>query len=71
LPLVEVLPGSSAERAGIRDGDVLVRFGDEPVNGLDDLRTLLKQRQPGDAVDVVYLRDGEARRGSTALGAAP
>jgi hypothetical protein len=71
LPLAEVLPGSSAERAGIRDGDVLVRFGDEPVNGLEDLRTLLKQRQPGDAVDVVYLRDGEARRGSTALGAAP
>jgi len=56
--LGQILPGSAAERAGLRDGDVLVRVGEQPVNTFDELRIAILARQPGDVVRLVYLRDG-------------
>jgi hypothetical protein len=56
--LGHVVPGSAAERAGLRDGDVLVRVGDAPVNSFEELRSAIRARQPGDVVRLVYLRDG-------------
>jgi aminopeptidase YwaD len=56
--LGHILPGSAAERAGLRDGDVLVRVGEQPVNTFEELRSAIRARQPGDVVRVVYLRDG-------------
>jgi hypothetical protein len=56
--LAHVIPGSAAERAGLRDGDVLVRVGGEPVNTFEELRNAIRARQPGDVVRLVYLRDG-------------
>jgi S1-C subfamily serine protease len=69
--LREVVPGSAAERAGVRRGDVLVRVGGELVNGFEDVRRLLESKKPGDTVELVYLRDGEDRTASTALDARP
>ena|ERR1051326_4320429 len=34
-------PGSPASRAGLRQGDILVSFGGEPVSGIDDLHRQL------------------------------
>jgi S1-C subfamily serine protease len=56
--LGHVVPGSAAERAGLRDGDVLVRVGDAPVNTFEELRNAIRARRPGDVVRLVYLRDG-------------
>lgn len=56
--LGHVIPGSAADRAGLRDGDVLVRVGDAPVNTFEELRNTIRARQPGDVVRLVYLRDG-------------
>jgi hypothetical protein len=69
--LREVIPGSAAERAGVRRGDVLVRVGGELVNGFEDVRRLLDSKKPGETVELVYLRDGEDRTASTALDARP
>jgi hypothetical protein len=56
--LGHVVPGSAAERAGLRDGDIVVRVGDTPVNTFEELRSAIRARQPGDVVRLVYLRDG-------------
>jgi hypothetical protein len=56
--LASIVPGSAAERAGLRDGDVLVRVNDSPVNTFEELRNAIRARQPGDVVRLVYLRDG-------------
>lgn len=71
LRLAEVLPGSAAERAGVREGDVIVRFAGEPVSRFEEIRRLIEGKKPGDTVDVVFLRDGEDRTASTALDARP
>ena len=41
------------------------------VDGFDDLRAVLRSKQPGDAVRVVYLRDGLAHTTSATLGVRP
>jgi len=33
--------GGPASRAGVEQGDLIVRFADQPVNGIDDLHRLL------------------------------
>jgi hypothetical protein len=53
-----VRPGSPAERAGLRAGDVIVAFAAVPVRTLDDLTFALRGRRPGDRVEVRYVRDG-------------
>lgn len=53
-----VRPGSPAERAGVRGGDVIVRFGGVDVKTLEDLTFALRGRRPGDQVQVVVRRDG-------------
>ena len=67
LRLAQVVSGSAAERAGLRDGDVIVRFDDAPVSSLEDLRTVLRTKRAGDTVEVVYLRDGRETTTSATL----
>jgi len=54
-----VEPHSAAERAGIREGDVLVSFGSTRVNGIDDLHRLLTEDVVGKAVKLGVLRKDE------------
>jgi hypothetical protein len=56
--LARIVPGSAAERAGLRDGDVLVRIDDVALNDFEALRKAILARKPGDTVRLMYLRDG-------------
>ena len=71
LRLAEIVVGSAAARAGLREGDVLVRFADRPVDSFDDLLAALRGRQPGDAVRVLYVREGIEHDTSAVLDARP
>ena len=53
-----VSPGSPAERAGLRRGDVLVRFGPRGIRNIYDYTYALAGHEPGDRVTVVVERDG-------------
>jgi len=68
LRLSSVLPGTGAARAGLREGDVIVRLAGASVARLEDLRAVIRARQPGDTVSVLYLRDGEPYMTSATLG---
>jgi hypothetical protein len=57
--LAAVRPGSPAEKAGIRGGDVIVAFGGTPVRRLEDYAALLFTGRAGQEVEIVLLRDGE------------
>ena len=49
--------GSPADSAGIRAGDVIVELGGKTVKDLYEYSDALYSHRPGDAVDVVVLRD--------------
>jgi S1-C subfamily serine protease len=55
----DVRPGSPAAKAGLQAGDVLVGFGDKPVNNLYDFTYALRNSKVGDVVTVKYLREGK------------
>ncbi len=69
--LLRVVPGSAADRAGLREGDVLIRLAGAPLASFDDLRGALHERHAGDRVDVVYVRNGERYSVVTTLDATP
>jgi membrane-associated protease RseP (regulator of RpoE activity) len=56
--LTGVRPGSPAEHAGLRAGDVVVQVGETKILGLADLGLALRSHRPGDAVGVAWVRDG-------------
>ncbi|MEN8374787.1 MAG: M20/M25/M40 family metallo-hydrolase [Gemmatimonadota bacterium] len=57
--LTGVREGSPAEKAGLREGDVIVSFAGRDIDDLYAFTYALRESEPGDAVDIVVLRDGE------------
>jgi S1-C subfamily serine protease len=57
--VMSVEPGSPAQRAGLRDGDVLVQWDGKPVAGIDDLHRLLSAQYLGRAAEVVAIRGAQ------------
>jgi membrane-associated protease RseP (regulator of RpoE activity) len=53
-------PGSPAEKAGLKEGDVITKLGSTPVTSLRELSEALKALAPGDTVDVTVLREGQS-----------
>lgn len=52
-------PGTPAERAGLKAGDVIVQFGDEKLDSLQGLTDVLRRSKAGDKVKLVVVRDGK------------
>lgn len=50
---------SPAERAGLRQGDVIVAFDNKPVTSLDDLHRLLAEAKPGAPATLAVFRQTE------------
>jgi Do/DeqQ family serine protease len=63
----EVVAGSSAEKAGIEVGDVIVAVDGEPISSAADLRTTIGIKRSGDKVKLDILRDGKRRTVVAAL----
>jgi hypothetical protein len=68
LRLSGVTPGSPAEQAGLKEGDVIVEFDGKTVTDLYTYSEALYARQPGDVVKVVVLRGAERKEFSVTLG---
>jgi S1-C subfamily serine protease len=56
--VVHVEEGGPADRAGLTIGDLLVKIGSEPVEGVRDVRALLGRLKPGEPVGLVVVRGG-------------
>jgi predicted metalloprotease with PDZ domain len=54
-----VREGSPAEKAGLKAGDIIIRFGDKTIKNIYDYTYALQDHRPGDLVDVVVKRGGE------------
>lgn len=49
---------SPADQAGLRSGDIIIRFGDMEIADLYDLTDALRAHKPGDTLPITVLRDG-------------
>ena len=52
-------PGSPAEQAGLKSGDVIIKFDNDAVADLQGMTDLLRKHKPGDTVRITVLRDGK------------
>ena len=64
----EVTSRSAAKKAGLRANDIIINFNGTPVGDPDELRKALKEKDPGDEVDVVILRGGDQKTVAVTLG---
>jgi S1-C subfamily serine protease len=62
VEVVEVIPGSPAERAGVRAEDLVVAVGDDPVLGVNDLQRLLTADVIDHEVELAIFRSGTPSR---------
>jgi len=57
----QVESGSAAERAGIKQGDVILSFNGQPVHDTNTLRNRVADTKPGTNANVVIMRDGSEK----------
>ena len=63
----DVAPGSSAEAAGLRRGDVVTRIQNRPVSNAGTVAATIGIAARGARVEVVYLRDGREGRATVTV----
>jgi Peptidase family M28/PDZ domain len=66
--LIGVRPDSPADRAGLREGDIIVEFGGRTVADLYEYTDALRAHKPGDVVQIIAVRDGQRVELSATLG---
>ena len=55
----DIAPGSPAEKAGLKKGDVIVAVEGEPIETQMDLRNSMLKNAPGKTVKIDYVRGGK------------
>lgn len=66
-----VIDESGAQKAGLKDDDIITKFGDKAITTPDDLRNAVQSYKPGDKVMLSYLRDGKSGSVEIVLGKIP
>lgn len=66
--VAQVNPGSAADKAGIKAGDVIIRFGGVDIQDTRELRNRVAAAVPGTQVKVVILREGKERALTVTIG---
>ena len=69
--VISVEPSSPAERAELREGDVIVALDDNPVRSVDDLHRLLTDARIGSSCKIDLLRQSQKRTLSVLAQEAP
>lgn len=59
LAITGVSPGSPAEKAGMKGGDVIIKLGESKISGIEDLQSALFKHKIGETIKVVVKRDGK------------
>jgi S1-C subfamily serine protease len=67
----QVVAGGPAALGGIQVGDVITRVGGTAIKGESALAQAVFEQQPGDTVDVTYIRNGQSLSTKVTLGTAP
>ena len=69
--VAEVSPGSPAEKAGLKPGDLLVSVGGQAARGLETTVDLVRREKPGSDVAIRVRRDGKEKDFTVRVAAFP
>ena len=64
----DVTEKSAAEKAGIKEGDIITKVGDTKIEDPDALSEAIRKNKPGDKVSVTFLRDKKEQKVTAELG---
>jgi len=64
----ELTPGGAAEKGGIKVGDVITKFNNEPITNAGELTSAVRQEPAGAKAKVELIRDGKAITLNVVLG---
>ena len=66
--ITEISKGSAAEKAGLKEGDIITGVNDTKISSPEDLSKAIGKCKPEEKVTVSYKRDGASKKESIALG---
>ncbi len=67
----KITSGGAADTAGLKQNDVIVAIGGQPITSPEDVGAEIRRFSPGDKVDVTVERGGAEQKVSVELGARP
>ena len=67
----EVIPGTAAEKAGLKLNDILLEVNDEPLDSREEFIIIISSLKPGDEARILYQRDGAQLAVKVNLGVRP
>lgn len=62
-----VNPGSAADKAGLKNDDVIVGIDDRSIKTTSELQEFVARKRPGDLISVKFKRDGDVKETSLTL----
>ena len=65
--ITDITKGSGAEDAGLEKGDVVVMIDQQKVKLIEDIINAKKGKKIGDALSIIYLRDGKKKKATVIL----
>jgi serine protease Do/serine protease DegQ len=63
--------GTPAEKAGLKEGDVVIQANGKPIKDMLELRNLIGLMKVGDKVDLTLLREGSTKQVAVVIGKSP
>ena len=66
--VVNITNNSTAENLGMEDGDILTYINDYRIVDWGDVTTALRTMRSGDNISIVYINNGQERRGTGNIG---
>lgn len=63
-----IIPGSAAEKAGLKENDIILEVNGEKVNQNNKLSKLIQKYNPGDTIKLKVMRNGEIKYFNAKLG---
>lgn len=67
IEIQEITKESAAEKAGLKENDVITKIDDKKIQDPDELSKIIQQHKPGDKVTVTYLRNKKEQKTTAEL----
>ena len=59
--IAQTVSGASADKSGLKVGDIIKKFDDKDITNISTLRYYLYQYKTGDTIKVTYIRNGKTQ----------